>query len=145
MKILTRENLEKYSRMEREIRRIQRKLEYYQDHPLVSEHGMVKGSMSQYPYAEKHFEISAPNVKSDRERQKKIRQLMVDLMARQKEYEDFELEIDIAIEDIPDLDLRQIIQYKYIEGLTDQEIADEMGYERSTISKKIATFTQITI
>ena len=52
---ITREFLSQYIYLESEIKRIDRRLEYYRDHPLISEHGVVKGSMGQFPYAECHL------------------------------------------------------------------------------------------
>lgn len=138
--ILTRANMEKYANIEREINRLTRKLEYYAENPIKAEHGIVKGSMPHFPYAECHFEISGPNVKSDEERHKKIQNLIIILAGKKKEYEEFELEIDLAIEEVDDMEIRQILEMKYIEKMRDSDIADELGYERSTISKKLDRF-----
>lgn len=138
--ILSRENMNKYQNMEREINRINRKLDYYAKNPIGGSHGVVKGSMGGFPYAECHFVIGAPDVKSNEERHKKVMNLVVELSEKKKQYEDFELEIDIAIEKIEDIELRQIFQYKYIEKLTDTKIGEILGYDRSTISKKLDRF-----
>lgn len=138
--VLTRQNMEKYANIEREINRIERKLDYYTKNPIASVHGVVKGSMKNYPYAEKHFVISGSDVKTTDERDKKIKNLVIMLQNKRKEYEDFELEIDIAIEEIEDMEIRQILEMKYIEKMKDYDIAEELGYERSTISKKIDRF-----
>ena len=58
--VLTREVLEKFSIAEREIARINQKIDYLAQYVVPSEHGIVKGSMTEFPYAERHFEISAP-------------------------------------------------------------------------------------
>lgn len=138
--VLSRENMSKYQNMGREINRINRKLDYYASNPLSGTHGVVKGSMGGFPYAECHFVVGAPDVKSNDERHKKVMNLVVELSEKKKQYEDFELEIDIAIENINDMEMRQIFQYKYIEQLTDTEIGKRMGYDRSTISKKLDRF-----
>ncbi len=38
---------------------------------------------------------------------------------------------------LPDQELRSILSLRYIYGLTHQQIGKEMGYEKSTITKKI--------
>lgn len=138
--VLNRENMSKYQNMGREINRINRKLDYYANNPLSGTHGVVKGSMGGFPYAECHFVVGAPDVKSNDERHKKVMSLVVELSEKKKEYENFELEIDIAIENIEDIEMRQIFQYKYIEQFTDTEIGKKLGYDRSTISKKLDRF-----
>ena len=138
--VLSRENMEKYSKIENEINRINRKLDYYANNPVSGEHGVVKGSMEGFPYAECHFVVSAPNVKTSDERHKKVQNLVIELGEKKKRYEDLQLEIDFAIEDIDDMEMRQIFQYKYIEHKTDYEIGKLLGYDRSTISKKLDRF-----
>lgn len=138
--VLNRKNMDKYLKLEHEINRINRKLDYYAKHPVSGEHGVVKGSMDGFPYAECHFVVGAPDVKTTDERHKKVQQLIIELGEQKKEYEDFQLEIDIAIEEIEDMEMRQIFQHKYIERMTDAQIGKMIGYDRSTITKKLDRF-----
>ena len=138
--VLSRENMDKYSKLENEIKRINRKLDYYAKNPIGGSHGVVKGSMGGFPYAECHFVVGAPDVKTTDERHKKVQSLIIELGEKKKEYENFQLDIDFAIEDIEDMEIRQIFQYKYIEHMTDSEIGKLLGYDRSTISKKLDRF-----
>ena len=138
--VLSRENMEKYSKLENEIKRINKKLDYYAKNPIRGCHGVVKGSMGGFPYAECHIVVGAPDVGTTEERLKKVQNLIIELGRKKREYEDFQLEIDLAIEDIGDMEMRQIFQYKYIDKMTDSEIGELLGYDRSTISKKINRF-----
>ena len=138
--VLSRETMEKYSKLENEIKRINRKLDYYAKNPIVGSHGVVKGSMGGFPYAECHFVVGAPDVKTTDERHKKVQSLVMELGQKKKEYEEFQLDIDFAIEDIEAMEIRQIYQYKYIEHMTDSKIGKLLGYDRSTISKKLDRF-----
>ena len=138
--VLSRENLDKYLKLENEIKRINRKLDYYAKNPIHGEHGVVKGSMKGFPYAECHFVGGAPDMQTTDERHKKVQNLVIELSERKREYENFQLEIDFLIEGIEDMEMRQIFQYKYIERMTDIEIGRMIGYDRSTISKKLDRF-----
>lgn len=138
--VLSKENMERYSKLENEIKRINKKLDYYANNPIGGSHGVVKGSMNRFPYAECHFVVGAPDVRGNEERYKKVQSLIIELGNKKKEYEDFQLEIDYAIEEIEDIEIRQILQNKYIDHMTDSEIGKSMGYDRSTISKKIDRF-----
>lgn len=135
--VLTREVLEKYMNLEREINRLNRKLNYYSRNPITSQHGVVNGSMSGFPYAQCHFVVGAPDIKSTVSRMEKVQNLIIEIGEKKTKYEDMQLEIDIAIESISDAVIRQIIQLKYVERWTDEEIGNELGFERSTISKKL--------
>ena len=141
--MVSKELFEKYNAIEREIKRINRKLDYYSQHPMSGIHGVVSGSRRDFPYSECHFVISGSDVKSDEARKQKIQNLMIALQERKREYENIQIEIDIAIEEIEDIEMRQILQYKFIDRMTDYEIGNELGYERSTISKKISDFFSI--
>lgn len=138
--VLTRKIFEDYLNIEHEIKRINRKLDYYSRHPIASSHGVVRGSMGGFPYAQCHFVVGAPDVKSSNDRHNRVMELMVDLSEKKNMYEDIQFEIDMAIEDIEDLEIKQILQLKYIERWTDEEIGEEIGCERSTVSKKISKF-----
>lgn len=140
--IITKQLLDDYSKLEREIKRINRKLDHYANNPLGASHGVVSGSMENHPYAECHFVVGAPSIPQTVHRQEKVRNLVIDLGNKKREYENLKTDIDIAIETIDNMEMRQIFQYKYIDEMTDAEIGKELGYDRSTISKKIERYFQ---
>lgn len=137
---LTRELLNQYSSTAKELKNINRKIDYYLNVVDTSEHGVVKGSMKEFPYAQKHFVLSGSSVKSDNERHEKIMQLLVRLQEQKRKYEDLVVDIGLAIEDVPEPEMNSIFFLKFVEGKTDKEIADTLGYERSTITKKIGAY-----
>lgn len=106
---------------------------------MTSSHGVVKGSMGNFPYAECHFVVAGANVKSDEERNKVVNQLIIDLAGNEKLYEDMKLEIDVFLTSIPPeyAEIRYIMEQYYVEKRSYESIANEMGYDRTTISKKI--------
>ena len=124
--MITREFLAQYTYLESEIKRMKRRIEYYKEHPLMASHGVVKGSMKDFP-----------SVKSDEERKKAISQLLVDLEGNCRLFEDMQLEIELFIESLTDLEERTIFSLYYIEKMKMDEIGRRLGYDRSTISKKI--------
>lgn len=135
--VITREYLAQYIYLESHIKSIKRRLKYFKNHPVMSEHGVVSGSMQRFPYVQCHFVVSGPNVKSDEERKKTISQLMVDLKAHERLYEDMQLDIECFIEGLENIEDKTILRLKYIDRYTDEQIGRELGYDRSTISKKI--------
>lgn len=137
---LNRECLAQYVYLESEIKRLERKMDYYKNNPIKSEHGVVSGSMSSFPYAQCHFVISGPNVKSNSERKKVINQLLIDIAGNKQLYEDMKLDMDVTIEKIKDVEMRLILQRKYIERWTDEKIAKELGCSRRDIGYKIDKF-----
>ena len=135
--VITREYLTQYVYLDSYIKSIRRRLKYFKEHPVKSAHGVVRGSMNGFPYAQCHFVVSGPDVKSDVERKKLVSQLLVDLKGHLQLYEDMKLDIEMFIESLEKVEDRAILRLKYIDKWTDERIGAELGYDRSSISKKI--------
>ncbi|MBD9082002.1 MAG: DUF1492 domain-containing protein [Lachnospiraceae bacterium] len=135
--VITREYLTRYAYLESYIKSVKRRLKYYETHPLQATHGVVTGSRREFPYIQCHFVISAPSIKSDEERKMAINQLKIDLAGNQQLYEDMQMDIECFIEGLKDIEDKTILRLKYIDRLTDEQIGRELGYDRSSISKKI--------
>lgn len=144
--VITREFLAQYTYLESELRRIRRKLKYYENHPVTGSHGVVAGSMTEFPYAECHFVVGPAEVKSDEQRNRVVRQLAIDLKGNERLYEDMKLDIELFLESESnlkmDLEMKEILRMKYVDGMKDKAIAKKMGYDRSTICKKIDRFLE---
>lgn len=137
--LLTREFFANYKYLDSMIKSMERRLRYFENHPLASSHGVVKGSMKVFPYVECHFVVSGANVKSSEERNKAIRQLSLDLINNKQLYEDMKLDIERFIFDNDDLTLEEqtIFRLKYIDEWSLEKIGRELGYDKSVISRKI--------
>ena len=98
IKVLTKEYLATYMYLESEIKRIRRRIKYYEEHPIPRLYGVVKGSLEQFPYTECNFVVSGPTIKSDEERKKLVRQLIIDLKGNERLFEDMKLEIECFLE-----------------------------------------------
>lgn len=129
-----------YANAKKDLERVENQLERYSKMQPHSEHGVVKGSMTEYPFAEKHFVLSGSDVKSDEAIQQKIAQAIITLRENENRYIELIVDVDMAIENIPDMQMRTILHEKYYNGLTDKQIADKLGFERSTVTKKISEF-----
>ena len=137
---ITAEYLAQYTYLESQIKRMRRKLKYYEKNPLKSQHGVVKGSMLDFPYAQFQFVISGPNVKSDEKRKELIQQLLIDLKGNEQLYEDMKLDIELFLEKVTDLEMKSILQMKYVDNISLEKIGAELGYDKSSISRKIDRF-----
>ena len=142
---LTREYLATYTYLESEIKRLRRRIKYYENNPLTSEYGIVKGSLQQFPYTEYHFVVSGANVKSNEEREKAVRQLLIDLKGNEQLFEDMKLEIECFLEKLgpEQLVMKQILYFRYVERWSYDEIARELNYDRTTVQKKIDRFLDL--
>ena len=137
---ITKEYLSKYIFLEKEINRLRKKRKRISESLQLSEHGVVKGSVPSFPFTEAHFIISGVKVKPDKEKQILKSQLLVDIKANEELYESMKLEIEKFIESVEDLEIKQILEMKYIQGMKDEEIGDSIGYSRRAIGMKIDSF-----
>lgn len=140
--ILTRQILEDYAHLDKEIQMLEQKLDYYASKQLPTVHGVVQKSMTNYPYAESHLVVSGSDIKSEQEYQNKLRQKIVTLAEKKRYFDNLEIEIDDALEKLgeTDLEMKQILEMKYMWGFNDEEIGKELNLERSTVTKKIKRF-----
>lgn len=63
------------------------------------------------------------------------------LIEIQKEIE----ELEMFLETIDDPELRVLLRLRFINGLTQEQIADKLGYSRSAVAMKIKRFFDLTI
>lgn len=139
---LSREYLETYIYLESEIKRIRRRIQYYADHPSSQISGVVKGSLPNFPYTECHFVVSGPSIKSSDEREKNIHQLAIDLSGNEQMFSDMKLDIETFLEHLPIsmIEIKHILALKYVERMTDEEIAEKTYMSRRTLNRKIDRF-----
>ena len=99
--------------------------------PVVA--GKVVGSSCNFPYTEVRTTVQMDEpVESDEiKRRLKIRE------ARQEKIREAVLEIEEFIAAIPDSADRQIFEMRFLDGKKQWEVADAIGVERSTVSKRV--------
>lgn len=123
-------------KLKKEVKQLSQKLQelnYGDDETVVSD--KVRGSMSEYPYSERSFnlvgleQMSEECIQKRNEIGKKISDKYYELNCRINKAYDYILGID-------DSEIRQILQYKYIDGLTWEQIGEIMGYAAITVRYK---------
>lgn len=106
--------------------------------PMVSDR--VKGSSKHFPYIEKSFYVTGVDTQANERRKKWINEL---LRKRNNKLEEL-LEIECRIHDyiymIPDSEIRQIFTFRYIDGLSQEEIGLKLHMDRSGVSKRITKY-----
>lgn len=99
--------------------------------PVVA--GKVVGSSCNFPYTEVRTTVQMDEpVESDEiKRRLKIRE------ARQEKIREAVLEIEEFIAGLPDSEIRQVFEMCFLDGKKQWEVADAIGVERSTVSKRV--------
>lgn len=135
---MTKEELSEIIKLKKEVKQLQgklRELGYDGDNEtIVSD--KVKGSMSEFPFSSRSFNLIGFEQMTEECIQKRTE---IGQKISQKYYE-LNCKINKAIDYIhciDDSEIRQILTYKYIDGLTWEEISEVMSYNESTLRKKI--------
>jgi len=129
------EKCERLKHRYKEIEIEHQKLENFRFDPDSYQEDVVTGSDSEFPYTKHHFKISGYGTVEYPRRKDALRAKIARIRQEIEEVERF-------IEKVDDVEMRNILTMYYELGMTQEQIAEECGYEQSTISKKIKEFWQ---
>jgi DNA-directed RNA polymerase specialized sigma24 family protein len=101
--------------------------------------GKVKGSSRYFPYTEIRTNVLLDDPSELAARDK----LIATRKEKKIQLSEEVLRIEEFINSIADSELRLIFKYRYIDCLKQREIADILKLERSSISKKISSYLQL--
>ena len=138
---MDKKKLKQYRALQKEIPKIKKDILKLQDRmldvPTVA--GKVTKSSDSFPYILEHVKVEMAEPKQATEIGKQIR--LKELRLEKAERDKTEIEQFIAgIEDSTD---RQIFELSFLDGKKQREVAEEVGMERSGISKKIDKILQL--
>lgn len=107
------------------------------DVPVI--YGKVKGSAPEFPYIETHMTVAMwePKRMDNITRQRMINE------KRKDQVDALLIEIEEFIAGIPDSIDRQIFELIFLKGKRQKDVADQVGLERSSISKRIDRCLQL--
>lgn len=134
---MTKELLNNYRYLDAIIKKDEEKLQYYKENPPSSYVGKVQSSNKEFPYQRTSVEVSGCEVKDRRAWKQKQWELIAKLHNERIELEQMKMEVDIFLTTIFDSRDRLIFEYLYRDGMTQQEVADKLFLERSTVSKVV--------
>ena len=139
---MTKELLNNYRYLDEVIKKDEAKLQYYKDNPPSAYVGKVQASNKEFPYQRTSVEVSGCEIKDRRAWKEKQYMLITKLHSERAELERMKLEIDIFLTTIFDSRDRLIFEYLYRDGMTQQEVADKLFLDRSTVSKIVDRYTE---
>lgn len=122
--------LENLAVLKKEIQLLEEELQRI---PVVSD--SVRGSMPEFPYVEVVVPISGIDDSDSASIRKKIEEKTRKLKRELLEVEDW-------LDTIPDSEARTILRAYYRQGMSQEQIAATLGYNRSSISKKIKNYLE---
>lgn len=138
---MDRKKLERYKPLKRELLMIDKQIskmeERREELPVVM--GKVQSSDHEFPYTERRVSVQMYEPKEAY----KIDREIVRKRARKRQIEEEMNGIESFISAMPEGEDRQVFELYYLEGMKQREVADIVGLEQSSISKKITTYLQL--
>lgn len=137
---MDKKELKQYLPLQREIQLLNKKIDklYERQESLPTVMGKVTKSSDDFPYIEEHVSVQMDEPKEAEE----IRKLLLIRENRRKQARRLSQEIEKFIADIPDSTDRQIFELTFLEGKRQREVAEEVGLERSVVSKRITNYIE---
>lgn len=138
---MDKKTLERYKPLKRELLMIDKQIskleERREELPVVM--GKVQSSDHEFPYTERRVSVQMIEPKEA----DKIDREIVRKRARKRQIESEMEEVKGFIENMPEGEDRQVFELYYLEGMKQREVAEIVGLEQSSISKKITTYLQL--
>ena len=134
--------LKRYRYLGEVIRKDEEKLKHYKQNPPAAYVGRVQTSNKEFPFQRVAVEVSGCEVRDRRLWREKQYELIGRLMSERAELERIRLEIDIFMTTIYDSRDRLIFEYLYRDGMTQQEVAERLCVDRSTVSKVVDRYLE---
>lgn len=127
---MTKEKLKRYRLLLSELELLKRQLEKLEPEYVLDS---VNGSDSEFPYTNHKMHIEGYDLESYRKKVARLKRRINSKMNQLIEEKDNLIEFIFNIENS---EIRQIFIYKYIDGMTWEEIAEKTGYGKTTIRDK---------
>ena len=137
--VMTKKELEQYSKLKKEIGTLERKIDKLREKEIPEVMGVVQSSEPYFPYLPCRI-----SVKMYEPKQADTIEKMLNILEKRVDRCNEEMiKIEKFIDQIADSELRQIFEWRYMEGMKLREIADGMNLDRSSIGKKITSYLQL--
>lgn len=133
---MTKQELAKYPPLKRRAEKLKEDIYELQCKDIDSVSGKVKGSMREHPYTERRFSVQM----TVPEEAEKIRRQIADKQQELEEIKEEMQRIEEFIDGIEDVHIKTIFEYRYLEGLSQKEVGEKVGLDRSRISRKIDNY-----
>lgn len=133
---MTMEELKQLRALHRELKQLDKSIQRLEEREVPVVSGKVRGSSHDFPY----IEVRTPVLMYEPKTNDAIQKLLKMRRERREQAEKKVLEIEDFISSIPDSETRQIFELYFQEGMRQQDIAEKLNIERSTVSKKINTY-----
>lgn len=137
---MTKTELGQLNDLKAEIRELEKKITHLRQQKADIVKDRVQASYRDFPYIQGHASVSGVDKAAGRRRENAIQNSLRLLEARRVAAEECERRITEYINTVEDSRVRRIMQYRYIEGYSWKDIAEQMHYEKSYPEKVVTRY-----
>lgn len=137
---MTEQELGQYRVIKNEIEDLSKRIKRLEENGVQMVSDRVKGSSKNFPYIEKYYYVTGVDSDEYEKRKALINQLQKKRNKKLVELLEMENRIHDYIYRIPDSEIRQIFMFRYIDGLSQEEIGMKLHMDRSGVSKRITRY-----
>lgn len=133
---MKKEELSKYVTYKKRVEKLCGDITELEERDIETVAGKVKGSMKEYPYTERRFSVEMHMPEEEERIQQMIwkkKQEVEELEMRMRAIEDF-------VDEIKDVHTKSIFEYRYLEGISTEEVAKKYGYTKGRISQIVSNY-----
>lgn len=133
---MKKEELSKYVTYKKRVEKLCGDIAELEERDIETVAGKVKGSMKEYPYTERRFSVEMHMPEEEERIQQMIwkkKQEVEELEMRMRAIEDF-------VDEIKDVHTKSIFEYRYLEGISTEEVAKKYGYTKGRISQIVSNY-----
>lgn len=137
---MTKEILDDLENTSKELHSLEKRLKKVEDKESTIVQDSVQGSSRNYPYIKHSMQITGVEIPKNRHLKAKYRK-----MIRNKTYklEKLKIQLEYELNYVKDAEIREIIRYKYNDGMTWLQVMFKMGYcSESTAKMKIKRYLE---
>lgn len=128
---MNRKQLESYQNNKRLVEWNRKKIAEEESKEIPVVKGMVKGSSHEFPYIQQRFSVEMEEPKEADRAARKIALLEKEIKKAEQRME----EVEQFIIGIKDVRVKEILIYRYLDGMTIREIGERIGYSKGRISQ----------
>ncbi|MDF2945190.1 MAG: hypothetical protein K0S01_4048 [Herbinix sp.] len=139
---MTENELNQYRAIKNEIEDLSFRIKQLEQKEVQMTTDRVKGSSKHFPYIEQHFYVTGIDQEEYDRRQNWIKELQRKRNNKLTELIEMECRIHDFIYTISDSEIRQIFIFRFIDGLSQEDIGQKLHMDRSGVSKRITKYVK---
>ena len=137
---MTKDDLNQLNSLKEEIKELQKKIDALEKQKIGKVQDIVQASKRNFPYTQGGVVVEGIDIKKADRKNRLLIEKEILLLQRKAAAEQMEVKLTEYINSVSDSRVRRVMQYKYVEGYTWEQIGEILHCERTTLQKMVAKY-----